>query len=241
MISLQKLRFHVHYEEVYEYKRFQKISIKTLTSLGRSHSANRTWFVSTTPVAWSGSLETLQAMDFHGLHTPNLALHFSATRSFPRRTLMMSVVIIIIIIIIIIIPLPLWGLSSPLRPLPGFALCHRLRDSLLLFLYWSPDLSVSIPLFCMFSAALYALSLTLLLPCLPSYIPELNLVARSLSLCTFSFLSFPIFFSSLWSRGHQLPSPAPLLGPLSDLLSLHGWDQVCCVPILVDILFLHHL
>ena len=33
-LSLHKLHFHVHYEEVYEYKRFQKFSIKTLTRIG---------------------------------------------------------------------------------------------------------------------------------------------------------------------------------------------------------------
>ena len=34
MISLHKLHFHVHYEEVHQYKRFPKFSIKTLTSIG---------------------------------------------------------------------------------------------------------------------------------------------------------------------------------------------------------------
>ena len=33
MISLYKSHFHVHYEEVYLYERFQKLSIKTLTRL----------------------------------------------------------------------------------------------------------------------------------------------------------------------------------------------------------------
>ena len=34
MISLQRLHFHVHYEEVYQYKKFQKFSIKTATRIG---------------------------------------------------------------------------------------------------------------------------------------------------------------------------------------------------------------
>ena len=38
MISLHKLQFHVHYEEVYYYKRFQKFSIKTLTRIARPNS-----------------------------------------------------------------------------------------------------------------------------------------------------------------------------------------------------------
>ena len=33
MISLHKLHTHVHYEEVCEYKRFQKFIIKTLTKI----------------------------------------------------------------------------------------------------------------------------------------------------------------------------------------------------------------
>ena len=34
MNSLHKIHFHVHYEEVYQYKRFEKFSIKTLTRIG---------------------------------------------------------------------------------------------------------------------------------------------------------------------------------------------------------------
>ena len=34
MISLHKLHSHVHYEKLYQYKRFQKFSIKTLTEIG---------------------------------------------------------------------------------------------------------------------------------------------------------------------------------------------------------------
>ena len=41
MISLHKLHFHVHYEEVYYNKMFQKFSIKTLTGIGYSNFKNK--------------------------------------------------------------------------------------------------------------------------------------------------------------------------------------------------------
>ena len=40
MISLHKIHFHVHYEEVHPYKRFQKFSIKTLTRIGYPNFIN---------------------------------------------------------------------------------------------------------------------------------------------------------------------------------------------------------
>ena len=41
MISLEKLNFHVHYKEVYWYKRFQKFSIKTLTRIACPNFKNK--------------------------------------------------------------------------------------------------------------------------------------------------------------------------------------------------------
>ena len=40
MISLHKLHFYVHYEEVFLYKRFQKLSIKTLPRIAYSNFKN---------------------------------------------------------------------------------------------------------------------------------------------------------------------------------------------------------
>ena len=39
--SLHKLHFHVHYEEVYLYKSFQKFSIKTLTKIAYPNFKNK--------------------------------------------------------------------------------------------------------------------------------------------------------------------------------------------------------
>ena len=41
MIFLHKLHSHVHYEEVYLYKRFQKFSIKTLTRIAYQNLKNK--------------------------------------------------------------------------------------------------------------------------------------------------------------------------------------------------------
>ena len=40
MISLHKLHFHDHYEEVYQYKRFQKFTIKTLIRIAGPNFKN---------------------------------------------------------------------------------------------------------------------------------------------------------------------------------------------------------
>ena len=55
MISLYKLHFHVHYEEVYQYKRFQKFAIKTLTKIIYPNFKNKQ----------KTSLDTLGVKPFH--------------------------------------------------------------------------------------------------------------------------------------------------------------------------------
>ena len=41
MISLHKLHLHVYYEDVYQYKRFQKFSTKTLTRIAYPNFKNK--------------------------------------------------------------------------------------------------------------------------------------------------------------------------------------------------------
>ena len=41
MISLHKLHCHIHYEEFYQYKKFQKFSINTLITIACSNVKNK--------------------------------------------------------------------------------------------------------------------------------------------------------------------------------------------------------